>query len=88
LCILLLIFLPFLTYAQESEVRASSATDSKVKVHTGKRIRATTPPKKFRPRFREKNKKAVNVSEKPVKVQTNPKRKQKKRNKFRQNGRD
>jgi hypothetical protein len=85
---ILLAFIPLLTYAQESEVKASSATDAKVKVHTGKRVRATTPPKKFRPRYRDKNKKAVNVSEKPTKVQTNTKRQQKKRNKFRTKGRD
>ncbi len=87
-CIFLLVVTPLISQAQEPEVKASSATDNKVKVHTGKRIRATTPPKKFRPRYRDKNKKAVNVSDKPVKVQTNPKRQQKKRNKLRTRSRE
>jgi hypothetical protein len=82
-CIVFFLFASLSAFGQESEIKASSATDSKVKVHTGKRVRATSPPKKFRPRYRDSNKKAVNVKEKPPKVETNPKRKQKKRNKQR-----
>jgi hypothetical protein len=74
--------------AQEPEVKATSATDAKVVIHKGKRVKATEPPKKFKTRYNEKQKKAVNVSDPKPKVQTTNRRQQKRNSKFRINGRD
>ena len=35
---------------QEKEVKASSATDSEVTIHEGKRVKATSPQKTFKPK--------------------------------------
>ena len=73
---------------REKEVKASSATDTEVTIHEGKRVRATTPEKTFKPKYTSKKKKAVNVSEAKPKVYKTSKRQQRRNNKTRLNGRD
>ena len=73
---------------QENEVKASSATDSEVTIHEGKRVKATSPQKTFKPKYTSKKKKVVNVSEAKPKVYKTSKRQQRRNNKTRINARD
>jgi hypothetical protein len=86
ICALVLVFSGIIAHAQEVAPATSSATDANVKIHKGKRVRATSPPREFHPRFTDKKKRAVNVSERNSKVQTTNKRKQKRNAKFRSGG--
>lgn len=88
ICVVIFVFTCVMVSAQENEIKPTSATDSKVRIHNKKTASATAPPKRFKARYNEKSKGAANVKDSSPKVQKHNKRKQKRNAKFRSKGRD